>query len=33
MSIMGVGVDYQQVIKGLGMLAAVCVDMYQKNKD
>ena len=33
MSIMGVGVDYQQVIKRLGMLAAVCVDMYQKNKD
>jgi putative multiple sugar transport system permease protein len=33
MSIMGVGVDYQQMIKGLGLLAAVCRDMYQKNKD
>jgi putative multiple sugar transport system permease protein len=33
MSIMGVGVDYQQMIKELGLLAAVCVDMYQKNKD
>jgi putative multiple sugar transport system permease protein len=33
MSIMGVGVDYQQMIKGLGLLAAVCRGMYQKNKD
>jgi putative multiple sugar transport system permease protein len=33
MSIMGVGVDYQKMIKGLGLLAAVCRDMYQKNKD
>jgi putative multiple sugar transport system permease protein len=33
MSIMGVGVDYQQMIKGLVLLAAVFVDMYQKNKD
>jgi putative multiple sugar transport system permease protein len=33
MSIMGVGVDYQQRIKGLVLLAAVFVDMYQKNKD
>lgn len=32
MSIMGVGVDYQQVIKGLVLLAAVFVDVYNKNK-
>ena len=32
MSIMGVGIDYQQVIKGLVLLAAVCVDVYNKNK-
>ncbi len=32
MSIMGIGIDYQQVIKGLVLLAAVCVDVYNKNK-
>ena len=32
MSIMGVGIDYQQVIKGLVLLAAVFVDVYNKNK-
>lgn len=32
MSIMGIGVDYQQVIKGIVLLAAVFVDVYQKNK-
>ncbi len=32
MSIMGIGVDYQQVIKGLVLLAAVFVDVYNKNK-
>jgi putative multiple sugar transport system permease protein len=32
MSIMGVGIDYQQVIKGLVLLAAVCADVYNKNK-
>lgn len=32
MSIMGVGIDYQQVIKGLVLLAAVLVDVYNKNK-
>jgi putative multiple sugar transport system permease protein len=32
MSIMGIGVDYQQVIKGAVLLAAVFVDVYQKNK-
>ena len=33
MSIIGLGVDYQQMIKGLVLLAAVFIDMYQKNKD
>ena len=32
MSIMGVGIDYQQVIKGLVLLAAVFLDVYNKNK-
>jgi putative multiple sugar transport system permease protein len=32
MSIMGVGIDYQQMIKGAVLLAAVFVDIYQKNK-
>jgi putative multiple sugar transport system permease protein len=32
MSIMGIGIDYQQVIKGLVLLAAVFVDVYHKNK-
>ena len=32
MSIMGIGIDYQQVIKGLVLLAAVCIDVYNKNK-
>ncbi len=32
MSILGVGIDYQQVIKGLVLLAAVFVDVYNKNK-
>ena len=27
MSILGIGIDYQQVIKGLVLLAAVCVDV------
>ena len=31
MSIMGIGIDYQQVIKGLVLLAAVCIDVYNKN--
>ncbi len=31
MSIMGIGIDYQQVIKGLVLLAAVCVDVYNKT--
>ena len=32
MSILGVGIDYQQVIKGLVLLSAVVVDVYNKNK-
>ena len=32
MSIMGIGIDYQQVIKGLVLLAAVFVDVYHKNR-
>ncbi|MFM9435505.1 putative multiple sugar transport system permease protein [Janthinobacterium sp. CG_23.3] len=32
MSIMGIGIDYQQVIKGLVLLAAVFVDVFNKNK-
>ena len=32
MSILGIGIDYQQVIKGLVLLAAVFVDVYNKNK-
>ncbi|TKW65959.1 MAG: sugar ABC transporter permease [Paracoccus denitrificans] len=33
MSIMGIGIDYQQVIKGLVLLAAVFFDVYNKNKE
>lgn len=32
MSILGIGIDYQQVIKGMVLLAAVFVDVYNKNK-
>jgi putative multiple sugar transport system permease protein len=32
MSLVGIGTDYQQVIKGLVLLAAVFVDVYNKNK-
>ena len=32
MSILGVGIDYQLVFKGLVLLAAVFVDVYNKNK-
>ncbi len=31
-SIMGIGIDWQQVIKGVVLRAAVCVDAYNKNK-
>lgn len=32
MSILGIGIDWQQVIKGLVLVAAVFVDVYNKNK-
>jgi putative multiple sugar transport system permease protein len=32
MSIMGVGIDWQQVVKGLVLLAAVVFDVYNRNK-
>ena len=32
MSILGIGIDYQQVIKGLVLLASVFIDVYNKNK-
>ncbi|MGG7566237.1 multiple monosaccharide ABC transporter permease [Rhodovulum sp. DZ06] len=32
MSIMGIGIDYQQIIKGLVLLAAVIFDVYNKQK-
>jgi putative multiple sugar transport system permease protein len=32
MSILGIGIDYQQVIKGLVLLAAVTADVYNKKK-
>ena len=32
MSILGIGIDYQQVIKGGVLLAAVFIDVYNKNK-
>lgn len=30
MSILGIGIDYQQVIKGLVLLGAVCLDVYNQ---
>lgn len=32
MSMLGIGIDYQQVIKGLVLLAAVFLDMYNKKE-
>ena len=32
MSILGIGIDWQQVIKGIVLVAAVFADLYQKNK-
>ena len=32
MSILGVGIDYQQVIKGLVLLGAVCFDVYNQRR-
>jgi putative multiple sugar transport system permease protein len=31
MSILGIGIDYQQVIKGLVLLGAVCIDVYHQR--
>jgi putative multiple sugar transport system permease protein len=32
MSILGIGIDYQQVIKGLVLLAAVIFDVVNKQR-
>ena len=32
MSIMGVGIDWQKVVKGIVLLLAVLFDVYNKNK-
>ena len=32
MSLVGLGIDYQQGIKGLVLLSAVAFDLYNKNK-
>jgi putative multiple sugar transport system permease protein len=32
MSIMGIGIDWQQVIKGTVLLVAVFLDVYYKRK-
>ena len=32
MSIMGIGIDYQQVIKGVVLLGAVCLDVYNRRR-
>jgi putative multiple sugar transport system permease protein len=32
LSFLGIGIDYQQVIKGLVLLAAVIFDVYNKSK-
>jgi putative multiple sugar transport system permease protein len=32
MSLLGIGIDYQKVIKGLVLLAAVVFDVYNKSK-
>ena len=32
MSILGIGIDWQQVIKGMVLLAAVTIDVYNRNK-
>ena len=33
MSIMGVGIDWQKVVKGVVLLIAVLFDVYNKNKN
>jgi putative multiple sugar transport system permease protein len=32
MSIYGLGIYWQQVVKGIVLLAAVFIDIYQRNK-
>ncbi|WP_185984761.1 multiple monosaccharide ABC transporter permease [Aureimonas mangrovi] len=32
MSILGIGIDWQQVIKGLVLLGAVCIDVYNQRR-
>ena len=32
MSILGIGIDWQQMIKGLVLLAAVAFDIYNQSK-
>lgn len=32
MSILGIGIDYQQVIKGIVLLGAVCLDVFQQRR-
>ncbi|WP_338034195.1 multiple monosaccharide ABC transporter permease [Kozakia baliensis] len=32
MSILGIGIDYQQVLKGLVLLGAVCIDVYNQRR-
>ena len=32
MLILGIGIDYQQVIKGLVLLGAVCIDVYNQRR-
>lgn len=32
MSILGIGIDYQQVIKGIVLLGAVCIDVYNQKR-
>ena len=32
MSLLGLGIDWQQAIKGLVLLIAVAFDIYNKNK-
>jgi putative multiple sugar transport system permease protein len=32
MSILGIGIDYQQVIKGAVLLGAVCLDVHNRNR-
>ncbi|MGU3399578.1 multiple monosaccharide ABC transporter permease [Brucellaceae bacterium D45D] len=32
MSMLGIGIDYQQVIKGIVLLGAVCIDVYNQKR-